>query len=187
MVLPSLTKQVKKGQKISLGNSGDLTKLDVRIGWNIKNPNCDVDVSAFMLAGNRVISDDWFVFYGQKVSPDGSTVLSTEGSPDREAVSIDLAKLNPSVEKIVFVVTINEALQKHLNFSMLKDTYVRVMNPATNTELVSFILDEYYANVTSMMVGEVYKHNGQWKFNAIGNGVARDLAGLCEFYGVQVE
>ncbi|MCR5104663.1 MAG: TerD family protein [Eubacterium sp.] len=187
MVLPSLTKQVKKGQKISLGNSGDLTKLDVRIGWNIKNPNCDVDVSAFMLAGNRVISDDWFVFYGQKVSPDGSTVLSTEGSPDREVVSIDLTRLNPSVEKIVFVVTINEALLKHLNFSMLKDTYVRVMNPATNTELVSFILDEYYANVTSMMVGEVYKHNGQWKFNAIGNGVARDLAGLCEFYGVQVE
>ena len=56
----------------------------------------------------------------------------------------------------------------------------------SDTELVSFKMDEYYSNVTSMMIGEVYRHNGIWKFNAIGNGVTRDLAGLCELYGVQV-
>ena len=70
---------------------------------------------------------------------------------------------------------------------MIQDAYVRVLESGSKTELVSFLMDEYYDNVTSMMIGEVYKHNGAWKFNAIGNGVARDLAGLCELYGVQVD
>ena len=68
---------------------------------------------------------------------------------------------------------------------MLKDAYVRIMDRSGN-ELVSFMMTEYYNNVISMMIGELYQHNGTWKFNAIGNGVARDLAGLCELYGVQV-
>lgn len=76
-------------------------------------------------------------------------------------------------------------LKKNLNFGMLEDAYIRIMDPA-GTELVSFKMDEYYTNVTSMMIGELYLHNGAWKFNAIGNGVAKDLAGLCGLYGVQV-
>ena len=100
-------------------------------------------------------------------------------------ISIDFVKLNPAVSKIVFVLTINEALEKHLNFSMIKDAYIQITD-ASNTELVSFKMDEYYSNVTSMMIGEIYQHNGIWKFNAIGNGVSRDLTGLCELYGVQV-
>ena len=75
--------------------------------------------------------------------------------------------------------------EKNLNFGMLEDAYIRIMDPA-GTELVSFKMDEYYTNVTSMMIGELYLHNGAWKFNAIGNGVAKDLAGLCSLYGVQV-
>ena len=70
---------------------------------------------------------------------------------------------------------------------MIRDAYVRILNAETNAEIVSFLMDEYYNNVTSMMIGEVYKHNEAWKFNAVGNGVARDLAGLCELYGVQVD
>ena len=70
---------------------------------------------------------------------------------------------------------------------MLKDTYIRLLDSASNQELVSFRIDEYYANVTSMMIGEIYRHNGAWKFNAVGNGVGKDLAGLCRMYGVQVE
>ena len=100
-------------------------------------------------------------------------------------ISIDFVKLNLAVSKIVFVLTINEALEKHLNFRMIKDAYIQITD-ASNTELVSFKMDEYYSNVTSMMIGEIYQHNGIWKFNAIGNGVSRDLAGLCELYGVQV-
>lgn len=69
---------------------------------------------------------------------------------------------------------------------MLKDAYVRIIDQASSQELASFQMDEYYSNVTSMMIGEIYKHNNIWKFNAIGNGVAKDLAGLCALYGVQV-
>ena len=87
--------------------------------------------------------------------------------------------------KIVFVLTIDKAFEKHLNFSMLKDAYVRIMDES-DTELVSFKMEEYYSNVTSMMIGEVYQYKGAWKFNAIGNGVAKNLAGLCELYGVEV-
>ena len=87
---------------------------------------------------------------------------------------------------MVFVLTIHEALEKHLNFSMIKDAYIRIIDQTSNQELASFQMDEYYSNVTSMMIGELYQHNQIWKFNAIGNGVARDLAGLCELYGVSV-
>ena len=69
---------------------------------------------------------------------------------------------------------------------MLTDAYVRILNGDTSVELVSFQMTEYYNNVISMMIGEIYRYNGVWKFNAVGNGVARDLAGLCALYGVQI-
>ena len=187
IVVPQLNNVVRKGQKVPLESSGKLNKIEACLGWNVKNSACDVDVSAFLLSGNKVINDDWFVFYGHPKSPDGSTVFYEGSNPDRECVSIDFTKINSNVEKIVFVLTINEALQKRLNFSMIQDTYIRIVDVSSKVELVSFLMDEYYENVTSMMIGEIYKHNGAWKFNAIGNGVARDLAGLCEFYGVQVD
>ncbi len=185
--IPSLQKTIQKGQKVLLSNGPAPASIQAKLGWNVTNPNCDVDVSAFLLnSSGKVIGDDWFVFYGQDTSPDGSTVFSEDHGADREKISINLQKLNPNVSKIVFVLTINEAIEKHLNFSMLKDAYIRILDTAANTELVSFKMDEYYSNVTSMMIGEIYQYNGAWKFNAIGNGVARDLAGLCELYGVQV-
>ena len=68
---------------------------------------------------------------------------------------------------------------------MVEDAYIRI-NDHKGMELSSFLMTDYYSNVISMMIGEIYLHNGNWKFNAIGNGVAKDLAGLCELYGVQV-
>lgn len=184
--IPSLVNPVQKGQKVILENQNKLTKVQAKFGWNVTNAACDVDVSAFLLSSSgKVIGDSWFVFYGQETSPDNSTTFSMDNGQDREIISIDFNKLNPSVSKIVFVLTINEAFEKRLNFSMLKDAYIRIIN-VLNQELVSFKMDEYYSNVTSMMIGELYQHNGAWKFTAIGNGVAKDLAGLCEYYGVQV-
>lgn len=186
--IPKLINTVRKGQKVLLETNKKLTSVKACIGWNVKNQQCDVDVSAFMLGNNgKVLGDNWFVFYGQEKSPDNSTVFSISTSGDREDISIDLTKINSAVAKIVFVLTINEALEKNLNFGMIKDAYIRIMDCSANTETVSFMMDEYYSNVTSMMIGELYLHNGVWKFNAIGNGVARDLAGLCELYGVQIE
>lgn len=185
--IPQLLKAVQKGQKVPLDPTNSLSSVKACFGWNVTNADCDVDVSAFMLnASGKVVGDDWFVFYGQPDSPDGSTRFHDSAPNDCEMVTIDFGKLNPSVKKIVFVLTINDAFEHNLNFGMLKDAYVRFLNPANDAELVSFKLSEYYSNVISMMIGELYEHNGSWKFNAIGNGVARDLAGLCEYYGVEV-
>lgn len=185
--IPSLKHPVQKGQKISLETSGQLMRIKACLGWNTTNPSCDVDVSAFLLNNSgKVIDDNWFVFYGQEQSPDKSTLFSLGQSEDREIISVDFSLLNPNVSKIVFVLTIHEAFEKHLNFSMIKDAYIRILDQTSNNEIASFMMNEYYSNVTSMMIGEIYQHNGSWKFNAIGNGVARDLAGLCELYGVQV-
>ncbi len=185
--VPVLHEMARKGQKVPLETEGKLISIDVCLGFNVYRKECDVDVSAFLLGENgKVPGDDWFVFYGQDTSPDGSTRFSHSGGEDREIISVDFTRLNPQVSRIVFVLTIHEALQRRLNFSMLKDCYIRILDDR-GKELVSFLMEEYYATVTSMMIGEVYRHNGTWKFNAIGNGVARDLAGLCELYGVQVE
>lgn len=184
---------LKKGQKTSLTKMNpNLTEVDVCLGWSILNQACDLDASAFMLsANNRVIGDDWFVFYGQPASPDGSIVHhgdSRDGAAygDDEIINIKLNRVNPQVQKIAFVVTINEALERGLNFSMVKDAYVRVVDKSTGKELVKFNLTEYYSNVTSMVVCELYKHNGEFRLNPVGDGVAKDLAGLCEMYGVNV-
>lgn len=186
---------LKKGQKVALSNPAvgnvQLVNIQICLGWDILNQACDLDASAFMLSsGNKVIGDDWFVFYGQTTSPDGSIRHSGDsqgqGTGDDEIIDINLQAVNPQVEKIAFVVTINEALERSLNFSMVANAYVRVVDKATGNEIVKFMLTDYYTNVTSMVVGEVYRHNGQWKFNAVGDGVDKDLAGLCEMYGVNV-
>ncbi len=183
--VPTLVNNVQKGQKTQL-SLGALTAVEARFGWNVTDARCDVDVSAFLLgADGTVIGDSWFVFYGQTLSPDGSTRFVEGGSADREMIQIDLARLDPQVKKIVFVLTINDALENRLHFGMLKDAYIRIMDQS-GKELVSFLMTEYYNNIISMMIGELYLHNGAWKFNAVGNGVARDLAGLCGLYGVQV-
>lgn len=189
MSVPALLRPMQKGQKIPLESSGRLSKIRACLGWNVLNPLCDVDVSAFLLNGDgKVPGDDWFVFYGQAQSPDGGAVFSE--SPDqidsREIISVDFSKLDARVQKIVFVLTIHEALERQLNFSMIKDAFIRLIDPANNRELASFLMDEYYAAVTSMMIGELYRYQGAWKFSAVGNGVGRDLAGLCALYGVTV-
>ena len=178
---------MQKGQKVSIETSIPLRRIKACFGWNTLDSRCDVDVSAFLLgADGKVLGDSWFVFYGQTDSPDKSTVFHMDSGADRESVTVDLHKLNPGVQKIVFVLTINDALVHRLHFGMLKDAYVRILNEDTAAELVSFSMTDYYTNVISMMIGEIYRHNGAWKFNAVGNGVAKDLAGLCALYGVQV-
>ncbi len=186
IAIPILTKKIQKGQKIALDPSRQVRKIQVCLGWNVTNPQCDLDVSAFILGANgKVLGDDWFVFYGQEDSPDRSVHFSLSNHTDREYISVDFGRLNPAAAKIIFVLTINEAFTHKLNFSMVKDAYIRILNAENHQELVSFQMTDYYPNVISMMIGEIYLYHGTWKCNAIGNGVARDLEGLCQLYGVQ--
>lgn len=186
---PKLLHPLQKGQKISLAAyTGNLRKIRVCFGWNVLDSRCDMDASAFLLGANgRVMSDEWLVFYNQPESPDGSTrFLKQENGVDREQICIDLGALNPAIQRIVFVLTIDEAFSHNLNFSMISNAYIRLVNEADNQEIVSFSLAEYYSNVTSMTMAELYIHNGQWKFNPVGNGVHQDLAGQCRIYGVEI-
>lgn len=188
MPVPRLENSVRKGQKIPLAVT-DADVLEACFGWNTTDSRCDLDVSAFLLgADGKVPGDSWFVFYGQTLSPDKSTEFTAEGDGCRETMRIDLRKVDARVQRIVFVLTINEALENRLHFGMVKDAYVRIRKQADRGhDLAGFLMTEYYTNVVSMMIGELYRHNGTWKFNAVGNGVSKDLAGLCEWYGVAVD
>lgn len=184
--MPSFSKPMQKGMKVPLFPQGNVSPIKAGIGWRVTDSRCDVDASAFLLGANeKVISEDWFVFYSQPQSPDRSILYNQSDPVYQKSFDIDLNRLNRDVQKIVFVVTIDEALKKGLNFGMLTDVYLKLTD-TLGSEILSFCLSDYYDNVTSMMIGEIYKNKEQWKFNAIGNGIARDLEGLCNFYGIEV-
>lgn len=186
---------LKKGQKTSLSQiCPGLTQVDVGLGWDL-GPNgqaYDLDVEAFMLGANgKVIGDDWFVYYNSLQSPDNSVVITKtsadgRGNGDDEIITVNLASVNQQVSKIIFVVTINEAKEHGYNFSNVQNAYVRLVNKANGAEMARFNLTDYYSNVCSMMVCELYRHNGEWKFNPIGDGTGDDLYGLCMRYGVNI-
>ena len=185
-----------KGQKVSLSKMNSaLDLIEVGLGWDVAQNSAipyDLDVEAFMLGANgKVLSDDWFIFYNQPMSPDGSCKhlgdnRTGDGVGDDEIIQLKLSQVNSQVAKIAFVISINEALQRGHNFGGVQNAYVRVIDKSTNKELIKFNLTDYFPDVTSMTVGELYLKNGEWRFNAVGQGLKTDLAGLCGFYGVNL-
>jgi len=185
---------LKKGQKMSLSKMApNLKNIRIGLGWDAGvNTNYDLDSEVFLLGANeKVLGDNWFVFYGQLASPDGAVIHHGDSSDgagygDDEIIDINLSQLNPQVAKLVFVVTINEAKENGYNFGQIKNAYIRVIDNSTGKELVKFSLSEYYKEVVSMVVGEIYLKGGEWRFNPVGMGTGDDLEGLCIKYGVNV-
>lgn len=179
--------KLQKGQKTSLSKlSPNIDNIEIELGWQA-NSSLDINAEAFLLnAQEKIISDEWFVFYNQEISPDKSVKLQARSNQNKERFNISLSKVNPIINKIVFVLTIDEALEKNQNFSQISNAYIEVKDCQTNTKLIRFDLTEYYSQVISMMVGEIYKKNNEWRFNPVGNGIGEDLLGLCNFYGVEV-
>lgn len=192
---PATGMALQKGQKISLSQlDPGLEQIEAGLGWEL-GPNArgyELDAEAFLLgASGKVIGDDWFVFYNQPASPDRAVrLVEPEGSgsaPRDDAVmQVDLRRLDPGVTRIVLILTIDEARERGYNFGSVANAYVRILNRATRRELVRFRLTDYYSNVCSMMVGEIYRYKDEWRFNPVGNGTGDDLAGLCVRYGVSV-
>ena len=112
--------------------------------------------------------------------------LTGEGDGDDEQILIDLSKVPSNVEKIAFTVTIYDADQRRQNFGQVSNAYIRIVDDATNTELIRYDLGEDFSIETAVVVGELYRHNGEWKFNAIGSGFQGGLAALCAHYGIDV-
>ena len=184
-----------KGQKISLQKSIKLAL--VGLGWDtnryVGSADFDLDASAFLLGANgKVRKDSDFIFYGNLQSDDGSvthTGDSLEGGSggDDETLFIDFTKVPEDVQKIVITVTIYEAQERGQNFGQVSNAYCRIVDESNGSELIRFDLGEDFSIETAVVVGELYKHNGEWKFNAIGSGFQGGLAALCGHYGIDAE
>lgn len=187
-----------KGQKIDLTKENpSLTKIMVGLGWDVNmfdgGADFDLDASAFVCGANgKCTRDEDFVFYKNLTHPSGAVKhmgdnLTGEGEGDDEQIEVDLSKLPANIEKVAFTVTIYDADRRRQNFGQVSNAYIRIVDEATNTEIVHYDLGEDFSIETAIVVGELYKHNGNWKFNAIGSGYRGGLAALCAQYGLDAE
>ena len=170
-----------------------MTNITVGLGWDARvtdGANFDLDASAFLLGANGKVSQDKdFIFYGEKNSVCGSVVhngdnRTGDGDGDDESISVDLTKVPASIEKIVVAVTIYEGAKNNQNFGQIQNAYIRIVNASSNTEVARFDLTEDGSVETAMIFGELYRHAGDWKFRAVGQGFAGGLGPLARSYGV---
>ena len=188
---------LQKGQKVELtkGNPG-LKKLMVGLGWDTNKydggADFDLDAAAFLITDSgKVGTDTDFVFYGNLKHSSEAVVhmgdnLTGEGDGDDEQIMVDLTKVPSNILKVAFTVTIYDADVRRQNFGQVSNAYIRIVDDATNTELIRYDLGEDFSIETAVVVGELYKHGTEWKFNAIGSGFQGGLAALCRNYGVNV-
>ncbi|MCM3389193.1 TerD family protein [Ureibacillus chungkukjangi] len=186
-----------KGQKVDLTKTNPgLSKITVGLGWDTNKydggHDFDLDSSVFLLdATNKVSGPQDFVFYNQTTGGNGSVVhtgdnLTGEGEGDDEQVKIALKDIPESIQKVTFTVTIHDAETRTQNFGMVTNAFIRVVNDDTNEEIIRYDLGEDFSIETAVVVGELYRHNGEWKFSAIGSGYQGGLAALCNDFGLQV-
>ncbi len=187
---------LNKGGKLSLSKEvPGLTQVLVGLGWDARatdGADFDLDASAFLLgAGGKVRSDADFIFYNQLKSACGSVEhtgdnLTGAGDGDDEVLKVNLAKVPADVEKIAFTVTIHEADARKQNFGQVGNAYIRVVNAEGNAEITRYDLAEDASTETAMIFGELYRHSGEWRFAAVGQGYAGGLAVMCKQYGINV-
>ena len=189
---------LSKGQKVDLTKTNPgLTNVTVGLGWDTNKYDgghaFDLDSSVFLLgADQKITTDSDFVFYNNPQGGNGSVVHAGDnttgtGDGDDEQVKISLSAVPANIERIAFVITIHEADTRSQNFGQVSNSYVRVMNGATNEELIRYDLGEDFSIETAIVVGELYRHNGEWKFSATGAGYQGGLAALATGYGLQLQ
>ena len=187
---------LSKGQKIDLTKSNPgLTNITVGVGWDTNKydggKDFDLDSSIFLLNATGVCADEKdFIFFNNLEGGNGSVVhtgdnLTGEGDGDDEQVKVALANVPATVEKIAFTITIHDAEQRNQNFGQVSNSYVRIVNDANGEELIRYDLGEDFSIETAVVVGELYRHGSEWKFNAIGSGYQGGLASLVKDYGLQ--
>ncbi len=187
-----------KGQKVSLtkGNPG-LKDVVVGLGWDINRYDTggafDLDTAAFLLteAGKASNSGD-FVFYGNLQHASGAVThlgdnLTGAGDGDDEQIVLDLSLIPANISRIAFTVTIYDGEARRQNFGQVANAFIRIYNKDNGEELIRYDLGEDFSIETAIVFGELYRHNDEWKFNAIGSGYQGGLAALCANYGVDVD
>lgn len=205
---------LQKGQKIDLTKGGaGLTGVMVGLGWDEAVPqqqssggfwglfksqsqqtqDIDCDASAILLDANGKLfgsdADSSCVYFGNLRHWSDAIVhqgdnLTGAGDGDDEQIFVNLPRVPQEIQKIVFVVNIYDANVREQHFGMIKNAFIRLVNTQNQQEICRFNLSENYYGMTGMVVGELYRYNGEWKFNAIGQPVkeASRLQSLVNLY-----
>ncbi|MGA9227738.1 MAG: TerD family protein [Mesobacillus sp.] len=188
---------LSKGQKVDLTKTNPgLTKVVVGLGWDVNKydggNDFDLDTSVFLLGDNgKVTSEADFVFYNNTTGGNGSVVHTGDnrtgaGDGDDETITVDLAAVPAEVKRIAFTITIHDGEARRQNFGQVSNSYVRILNAGSNEEIIRYDLGEDFSIETAIVVGELYRHNTEWKFSAIGSGYQGGLAALATDFGLQV-
>lgn len=188
---------------LSKGSNLSLTKADpglqlamIGLGWDPRTTSgdaFDLDASAIMVtASGKVRNNDDFIFYNQLESKDGSVVHQGDnrtglGDGDDEQILINLATVSPDIERVVIVVSIDQADARRQNFGQVRDAYCRVVNQENDAEIVRYDLSEDAASETTMVFCEIYRNGAEWKFRAVGQGYASGLHGIATDYGIVLD
>lgn len=188
---------LSKGAKINLSKEAPgLKKIMFGLGWDCNKysggDDFDLDASCFLVNAMGRTTADGFIFYNNLIGPNKCVVhqgdnRTGDGDGDDEQIYIDLDLIPENIDKIAITVTIDAADQRHQNFGMVSNAYCRLVNTETDKEEIRFNLGEDFCTETAIVVGEVYRHNGDWKFNAIGQGFSGGLLALCKNYGLDAE
>ena len=156
----------------------------VGLGWDAvkkgffgSKPDIDCDASAILLRNGKLCSNQDIVYFGNLRHSSGTVQhmgdnLTGAGDGDDEQIVINLKEVPEEYDKIVLVVNIYKAKEREQHFGMIKNAFIRIVDASNNTEICKYDLSDDYNNMTSVIFGEVYKHDGEWKFNAIGQGTA---------------
>ena len=188
---------LSKGQKVSLtkGNPG-LKHIRLGLGWDTNmfdgGDDFDLDVSLFMVGkSGKVEQDEDFIFYNNLKHPSEAVEhlgdnRTGDGDGDDEEILVDFSKMPDRIEKIAVTVTIYEAKERRQNFGQVNNSYVRLLNSDNDEELLRYDLGEDFSIETAVVVCEIYKNNGEWKFSAVGAGFEGGLEALCKQYGLNV-
>ncbi len=184
---------LNKGERISLSKEAPgMNKAVVGLGWDVNvtdtGSDFDLDVSVFMLGANgKIPQNEYFVFYNNLKSPDGSVESmgdsrTGKGEGDDESVNLDLSKIDSAISEIIFVVTIYEADNRRQNFGQVRNSYIRIYNVETQEEITKYELEEDFSRETAIEFGKLYKKDGEWRFQAVGEGYNTGLQSFVEKY-----
>lgn len=185
---------LQKGQKVELrkSNGGTLRRVMVGLGWDEvqrsrgffapKPQDIDCDASAFICMNGRLRDVSDVVYFGNLTHKSGCVRhmgdnLTGAGEGDDEQIMVDLASLPAQYDKIVVVVNIYQAMQRRQHFGLIQNAFIRICDAETNQELCKYNLSENYNGMTAMVFGELYRYNGTWKFNAIGQATQDNSVG----------
>jgi tellurium resistance protein TerD len=183
--------QLSKGERFNISKEAPgLKKMAIGLGWKVTEAgqSYEIDVSAFMLgADGKIPNDKYVVFYNNPQSCDGSVLQSipekNKRSQDNKCIyGVILDKINPEIEEVTFAVTIHEAEKINANFSNIKNAFIKISNLDTKSELVRYELKENFSRETAVEFGRLYKKNGEWRFQAVGQGYQAGLQSLVDKY-----